>query len=220
MRERLNSQSKWREKLHPIFFEIAPVVKNFKIQLAAVEAETKSALSSLGTSPPKTLVAEVMNRRREKADSLCDEVAAKIAEIDARYRPVPEGPLSFPHLQSIGTGNATLGQIEMLHSERHRESLQTTWQKANDGDLGAFKRLQRTEEDWYRITHGKGPLKGFHSDPYHRDLLQILFSFGGENLTSEELADCFEDYCPCGKEHDADALKKQRARLKRELQKS
>jgi hypothetical protein len=39
-------------------------------------------------------------------------------------------------------------------------------------------------------------------------------------LSSEELADCFEELCSCGKFHDADALKKQRSRVLKDLERS
>lgn len=37
-------------------------------------------------------------------------------------------------------------------------------------------------------------------------------------LSGEELADCFDEVCACGRSHDADALKKQRSRVLKDLE--
>jgi len=47
-------------------------------------------------------------------------------------------------------------------------------------------------KDIFRVAHAEGPIKTFQGDPHHRDLLQVGLCFGMEKLTSEELADCFE----------------------------
>jgi hypothetical protein len=54
----------------------------------------------------------------------------------------------------------------------------------------------------------------FRVDPDHLTLFEIGFDLGLNELSSEELADCFDAVCPCGRSHDADSLKKQRGRLR------
>jgi hypothetical protein len=48
--------------------------------------------------------------------------------------------------------------------------------------------------------------------------MELGLNLGLDSLTDEELADCFDEMCPCGKDHDADALKKQRTRVRKQLQ--
>ena len=63
-------------------------------------------------------------------------------------------------------------------------------------------------------------VKDFKVDPTHWTLLETGLDLGLETLTSEELTDCFDEVCPCEGPHDADALKKQRNRLRQLLRKS
>jgi hypothetical protein len=49
-------------------------------------------------------------------------------------------------------------------------------------------------------------------------LLELGLHLGLKVLSAEELADCFDEACPCGKTHNADALKKQRARVLNDLE--
>jgi cytochrome b involved in lipid metabolism len=48
--------------------------------------------------------------------------------------------------------------------------------------------------------------------------MELGLNLGLNVLTDEELADCFDEFCACGKAHDADALKKQRAHARKQLQ--
>jgi hypothetical protein len=57
----------------------------------------------------------------------------------------------------------------------------------------------------------------FKANSIHSDLLELGLHLGLSELSAEELADCFEAVCPCGKEHTADALKKQRGRVQEDI---
>lgn len=196
--------------------------RELTMRQASIEKECKSALTALGPAPKAERRTEVLQRREKKIGELSEKCDAELIKINSRYPDVPESPLSYPWLQAARSGpltseKETAGLLECLHFERHGEALVTTVAKANAGDINALRKLQRTDEDTFRMRHRKGPLKGFQGDPCHRGLLQIGLCFGIEKLTSEELADCFEEYCPCGTTHDADALGKQRRRFIREL---
>jgi chromosome segregation and condensation protein ScpB len=66
-------------------------------------------------------------------------------------------------------------------------------------------------------VHRKGPIKPFQREVTHRQLLEMILCFELDPLTAEELAECLDEYCVCGKTHDAGAARKQYARLKKEL---
>jgi hypothetical protein len=61
-------------------------------------------------------------------------------------------------------------------------------------------------------------IQPFKGEIEHRSMFETLWGFGLENLTPEELVFFFDAYCPCGKVHDPDALKKARNRFRRVLQ--
>jgi hypothetical protein len=63
-------------------------------------------------------------------------------------------------------------------------------------------------------------IKAFKGEIEHRNMFENLWGFGLEKLTPEELVFFFDEYCPCGKFHDPDALKKARNRFRRFLQTS
>ena len=90
-------------------------------------------------------------------------------------------------------------------------------EKARQRDFDAFRRLLRTAEDITNL-HCERPVKPFKVDLEHSNMFEVLWGFGIENLTPEELADVFDWYCPCGTEgHDPDALRKQRERFKQAI---
>jgi hypothetical protein len=51
-------------------------------------------------------------------------------------------------------------------------------------------------------------------------MFETLGGFGVERLTPEELVIFFDEYCPCGKVHDPDALKKVRNRFQKLLKRA
>jgi hypothetical protein len=217
-------QRAWRKKLHPAFFDLAKLWKSFTTRKMAIERAYQRALRELGPTPAREPLRKLSFHLEKAMNILAQKLDAKLVGVNARYPSLSTGPLAYPWLQYARTGpiNAetdSVGLIEWIHFERHKEPLNKTLDQAKKGDLSAFQRVKRTEEDAFRIAHGKR-LKKFKSDPYHRDLLQLGLCFGMEKLTSEELADCFEQYCTCGKFHDADALKHQRARLVRDFLKA
>jgi hypothetical protein len=103
--------------------------------------------------------------------------------------------------------------LEWLHLRRHRWKLQRDLERSETGDLEASGRVSRTLLDYQRARFQRKltPTKG---NPDHIALLQIGRHYGFEALTADELEDCFNDSCPCGKDsHSADALKKLRHKM-------
>lgn len=207
----------WQDKLHPAFGELATVYKKGMTELAEMQRETLTALASKPIPQLRAQEAERVTARRNK---VLEQMDRQIIAIEARYGSLPKSPLCYPYLtdrpkKMPDNERLAYGLFEMLHWERHGESLRDTTKADAGGDITAWRRISRTAEDWRRIDFNKGEIKPFQGNLYHRDLMEIGLSFasGIEKLTAEELADCFDAYCPCGKTHDADALKKQRARV-------
>ena len=188
-------------------------------ELAAIQEEAQRALDALGPNSSEQR-AQVGRRVAARRDKLLEWMEKQVIDTNNRYGSLPESPLCYPYLTDLpkkmpGDEQEKVGLVQVLHWERHGESLSDTMEADAKGDINAWRRISRTAEDWRRIEFKKGGIKPFQGNMYHSDLMEIGLSFasGIEELTSEELADCFEVYCPCGKTHDADALKKQRARV-------
>ena len=155
-----------------------------------------------------------MRRFQERSEALLTWHGDQVADID---RDVPHNRAAFSYLDAPAEPLAADPElVRYLHWMRHRESIGATRQRDAEGDMSAIDALARTAKDFRRIVHGQGPLKPFQGDTIHRQLLEILFCYEVEPLTAEERADCFDKYRACGKTHDADALKKQYARLKKD----
>jgi hypothetical protein len=109
--------------------------------------------------------------------------------------------------------------LEWLYWRRFREPLFVALGKDRDGNLQAHKRVRRVKDEFWRLLHRQGPaIKPFKGNTEHSELMELGLSLGLNKLTDEELVDCFDEVCQCGKDHDANALKKQRARLRRVLE--
>jgi hypothetical protein len=68
-----------------------------------------------------------------------------------------------------------------------------------------------------RIRCGK-PIRPFKGNLEHQSMFESFWGFGIERLNPDELADFFDQFCPCASEgHDPDALKKHRARFARSI---
>lgn len=110
--------------------------------------------------------------------------------------------------------------LERLHWQRYHEVFWQAVQKSEAGDMKAFSRVMKTTWDFQRRRFNPNWEPVFYSDPDHATLCEIGRGLGLETLTADERAECFDRLCPCGKEHDADALKKQYQRMKRDLEKA
>jgi hypothetical protein len=207
----------WRNKLHPAFFELAELNRRFEIEWSRIQLECRQGLESLGQKATAQLRDKVVSRLREKADELMTKFDEKCVEINQRYPQLPYNSLAYGYFDAR-PGQPTDDLVPYLHWMRHGESLQRTEAEDAKGDIKAWRKLARTAEDQRRIVYSKGPIKPFQGDTVHRQLLELILCFEIERLTAEERADCADAYCACGKTHDADALKKQAARLKSDLQ--
>jgi hypothetical protein len=207
----------WRNKLHPAFFELAELNREFEIEWNRIQLECRQGLKSLGQKATAELRDKVVSRLKEKADELMTKFDAKLVEINQRYPQLPYNSLAYSYLDTP-PGQPTDDLVPYLHWMRHRQSLQRTEAEDAEGDIRAWRKLARTAEDQRRIIHRKGPIKPFQGDTVHRQFLELILCYEIERLTAEERADCADAYCACGRTHDADALKKQAARLKSDLQ--
>jgi hypothetical protein len=190
----------WKKKVHPAFLEIAAMSR---------------ALATAQKQPQReTRVGEV-----RKVLLLSSE---KRAEMLTRH---PDNPPGSPWQQVTATGYLPPSPqekreqvLDWFFFKRNRTPRWLALEKEKEGEVKAHKQLVRAEDEFWRLANGHGPVTSFKVDQPHTDLLELGMHLGLKLLTAEELADCFEEVCPCGKRHDADALKKQRARVLKDLE--
>jgi hypothetical protein len=87
------------------------------------------------------------------------------------------------------------------------------------GERKATKQMNklRLEFDMWRIGEINPNKLKFKIDLDHFTLMNGGFDLGLGKLTSEELADCFDELCPCGRPHFPENLAKLRSRIIREF---
>jgi hypothetical protein len=120
-------------------------------------------------------------------------------------------------LSSPTSEDARLGRLERKHWQREREPLWKAVRAAEDGDLDAYKRIEKTRRLDFQERFRIGSMPRVKENPRHAELFLMGMELGLEKLTDKELADCFDELCDCGEVHDPDALKKQRYRLRKAI---
>jgi hypothetical protein len=209
MRRRRSPES-WKQKVHPLF-----------VEGIAVYRDAVLAWQALGPHPSNATIEQIRTRFDEDLSRVREQFA------NAQHTPTAADPADIVFVDGGWPSTWPPTQSEMdrdllqhLYWGRFREPLWIALQKTEAGDIDAQRRVNTVVEEYQRRRFGKGPIKATKSDPDHAALFEIGLDMGLSRLTPEELADCFDDLCPCGEVHDADALKKQRYRLQETLQKA
>ena len=187
--------SDWRKKVDPLFVEAALAVKNGIL------------------------------KQRSGDRSAAAEFYAKAEEIRGKFPTRPNGPPTAadliysksPECWPLTANNRARGELEWLHWNRFRTPL---WQDAMKAkfDPAASKRITKTIADYDDRRSNPYWIPNFKIDLDHSAVFELGLTLGLEQLTEEELANCFDEVCPCGRRHNPDALRKQRDRLIADLQ--
>ena len=197
-----------------MFFELAEVNKEFEKEMAEL-AQRGAQIAAMTNQNEVSMERKAIAEEEGRVERWFEE---KLIDVDKRHKGTPYDPLPYSYFSDAAWLSDSEGLRQYLHFHRHGESLQSSKLKDAEGDLEAYDRISRTERDFRILAFGKGPIKPFQEIPVHRQLLQIVMSYEKEPLSSEELADCFDAYCACGREsHDAAALRKMRRRLEANL---
>lgn len=210
---------KWREKLPPIFFEVASLSCAFEQTRTTIEAERVRQLEALGEGASDAQRRAICREAEIKHERVCAEVGRQLQQIQDRHGDVPYDPLPSSYLYPPGgtQEDEAMMLFRELHWNRHQEALHSTFRRDVSGDLTAWNALSRTGADWRTLAFRKGPIEPFKVEMIHRHLLQLVMTWEKKPLTGDERAACFDEHCPCGIQHSADALKKQFNRLKKDL---
>ena len=190
----------WKKKVRPAFCEIAAMY---------------GALAAAQQLPDR-------EKRARELRKILGLSFQKRRELFTRH---PENSPGTPWQQVTTTGYVPPSPEEKLEQvldwfffKRNRTPRWLAQEKEKEGDLKAHKQLVRANDEFWRMLNGHGLVPRFKVDQFHTDLLELGLHLGLQTLSSEELADCFEELCNCGKFHDADSLKKQRSRVLKDLE--
>jgi hypothetical protein len=196
MRRTLDS---WKTKVRPAFCEIAAMY---------------GALTAAQNLPDR-------DKRAAEVRKILGLSFQKRHELLARH---PDNPPGTPWQQVTTTGYLPPSPeekqeqvLDWFFFKRNRTPRWLALEKEKEGDLRAHKQLVRANDEFWRLLNGHGQVPPFKVDQFHTDLLELGLHLGLEVLSAEELADCFDEVCGCGRFHDADALKKQRSRVLKDL---
>jgi hypothetical protein len=184
----------WRSKLNPRFV------------IAAVASKTAILGLQNGNLNAAAEYFETVNRLREEYKG-CKNGAPVAADL------IYLTPSSFP----LSANDAAQGIVEWLHWNRFRIPLWQDAVKAAHGDLAASKRVLRSASEYEERRLNPNWEPKFKRDLDHAAIFEMGLALGLENLTEEELSDCFDALCPCGQDHSSDALRKQRDRIVEDL---
>ena len=191
------------EKCLPAIFELAQMWK-----------ESIRALHSLGPQPPTELVAEIDARWERRSEEIRLKFSGNVA-------PPPNTFAAQVMFSDAALESETddLGVAEWIHFERHRTPLKGDLEKRAVKDYEASRRILRTAGDLEALRRNR-KIQPFKGELEHRNMFEVLWGFGMESLTPEELAFFFDEFCPCEEKHDPDALKKSQNRVRSVLQKA
>jgi hypothetical protein len=193
-------QKSWKEKVHPAFLEILLIYKDSQQNLS-------------GSGP---------NQLTQNAQKLRARVLQTREDLLKRY---PELQLGSPsnHITAASARFSSqrdnlMGILEWLCWRRFGQPLTTLVAEEKAGNLEAHDKVSRLRNDLWHLVYGRGSIEPFKGNSRHSEIMELGMNLGLDALTDEELADCFDEFCKCGKDHDPDALKKQRARVRKQLE--
>lgn len=190
-------QNSWKTKVHSAFVEIAELRR----ELVAAQKEP-------------------IPRRNEAVQRVVEAAAQKRYELLSRYPELspgqPWGPVKTAGYKYPSPQEKQLRVFEWYFFKRFRYPLAMALQRERTGDLDAHEHLARARSEFWKKGHGYR-VPQFKVNEIHSDLMEPGFGLGITELSAEELADCFDSVCPCGKLHDAEAMKKQRGRVLKQL---
>src|SRR5688572_32862096 len=154
---------KWREKLPPIFFEVASLSCAFEQTLTKLEADRVRQLEALGEGASDAQRRAICNEAEIKHARVGAEVGRQLQQIQDRHGDVPYDPLPSSYLyppDGKPEDEATM-LFRELHWNRHQEALHSTVRRDVSGDLSAWDALSRTGADWRILAFRKGPIGPF-----------------------------------------------------------
>ena len=162
---------------------------------------------------------------RAEGQRLFDNPPAELmAEAEHMHDAIPESdrPRHDPHLSIYGAVDSKTGTVISedqftlcwLAWSRYGKTIQELMAGDRAGHVKSSKQLASVTKDyndWRYVKLDPNKLRS-KFDYNHLAVMRCGLDLGIETLNEEELANCFDETCTCGKEHDGEKLRKLRAR--------
>jgi hypothetical protein len=198
----------WQAKVHPFFVRMVEYQNRVDTLLASPHDADHVEGQRLTDYPPPALM--------EEAQRLHDAI------------PAADRPRHDAHLSIYGAVDSkdgtviSLGQFMMgwLAWNKFGKSIVELVDGDDAGDEQSSRQLARVVDDYQAWRYGRlDPNKmRFKFDIQHIARMSAGLDLGLEALSPEELAECFDALCPCGKPHDPDNLRKLRTRVMKTME--
>jgi hypothetical protein len=204
---RLNPKARrkdsWRTKLHPFFIRVAEYQKEVSILTRSKSLYDREKATRMTKELPEELTRE--------ADRLYDERQAAGTQ---HHRPL----MAVYGAEGLAPGSVLSENDYMYHRLcwfKFNKTLSQLLKEYQAGEFKAAKQLNKLglEFDKWRFGKIDPNTVTFKTDVDHFGLVSLGLDLGMMSLTTEELADCFDQLCPCGKSHDPENLRKLRTRI-------
>jgi hypothetical protein len=208
----------WRARVHPAFVEYWRSLKNNRAlpnpkdknqaqrqfetwfrEFAAASADYDEARRQIKDPIGPKIQSTLLSRLETEGPSI---VPPKLPSEEATI--YPETPESSPLFRKL---------VFLKYGITFRDLI---YEIDINKNPAAQRRLMAVHRDFWQVQLGRGfkdfKLK-FSMD--HFDFITQGLDFSLDKLTSDELAECLDEICPCGQKHSPDYLKKLRTRIKK-----
>jgi len=198
------SSTDWRGKIHPFFIKMAEQHKKIVQLSRSGSEEDRQESQRLIRNPPPEMV--------EEAQRVGDEFRRSGKKIDSSVSAIFQIDERFPATPNISDEEYMLAWFAW---NRYGKTFKQLLEEDRNGVRQSSMRVLTVGRDYQRWRYRElDPEKAkFKLDREHQVLIQYGLAFGVESLSAEELADCFNELCPCGKTHFPENLRKLRTRV-------
>jgi hypothetical protein len=154
----------------------------------------------------------------ELPPDLQGEADAFYEQMEASGKPRRRSSILIYALEGLPPGSTISEEHYMFHWIcwfKYNKTYRRLMEEYRGGDFRAAKQFHQLNSEFDKWRFGKtdpNKLK-FKTNIDHFDLIVAGLDLGIENLTSSELADCFDVLCPCGGPHPPENLSKFRQRI-------
>lgn len=194
----------WRAKVHSFFIRLAEQHKKIVQLSRSGSEEDRQESQRLIRNPPPELV--------EEAQRVGDEFHRSGKKLDSSISAIFKIDESSPATLDLSDEDYMLAWFAW---NRYGRTFKQLLDEDHNGVRQSSMRVLAVSRDYQRWRYGElDPEKAkFKLDREHQVLIRYGLAFGIEALSAEELAECFDELCPCGKTHFPENLRKLRTRV-------
>jgi hypothetical protein len=213
----------WKAKVTKQLLELAEIFKEYVRVSEQMKNMTPQEREKFRGVEPNE---ETKNRVREKMSHLAsgqskDEAtssepfyAASISATEGQPIAFGDHEVVYDAVPNEPPGNKwLLRMMEFIAERRYARPLYQILEEDRMGVKESSDKIQRIMQDAHQLRYGQ-PVLAPKGKVGHRAIFDFGMGRGLENLTAEELAEFFDNFCPfCANGHSPDALRRQRDRL-------